>query len=467
MTVHRYDFDLPTTLQFRALIDSYGRMRRLEAMTPQIRGQRFNEFIAELLRCWGVNQVQSNVHGVGEIDVAFNLDGTRFLLEAKWEQEPIPFDPIAKLSKRITQRLAGTRGVLLAMSGYTDDALRDVYRGQQPDMLLLDRTHLEAMLSGLRSPHDLITKLIDRAAYQGEVYGPLTGLIVPRGSASLPALALGAPADHSFPIVAETAPGVRAEVVLHGTPAWNATVDGLTVHPDGRLLLTTPNGVVGADLDTGALTWAVPIPGCHRGALVRADGSMLVICGAAVLRWDQLGIQIVAGGFTGGTSLLWGPENEAWVFDYKTAGWMQPGRTVTLTRLGAELGQEVRHEIDFQAGIWSAAWLSGRRFFLAGDGHFGVVDLDITAHVEIEDQLRSPHPSQRGAMRLDNRTVMTTSRHGGVYRIDVETGENTLMARFEVPPYSAELAAADPGHAYVLQHLIRGQTAYYPIVARI
>ena len=47
------------------------------------------------------------------------------------------------------------RGVLLSMSGYSDEALEGIVRGQQLDMLLLDRTHLEAMLSGLRSPADL------------------------------------------------------------------------------------------------------------------------------------------------------------------------------------------------------------------------------------------------------------------------------------------------------------------------
>lgn len=82
------------------------------------------------------------------------------------------------------------------------------------------------------------------------------------------------------------------------------------------------------------------------------------------------------------------------------AGWLRAGLLVTLTRLDAELGQEERHTIDFQAGIWNAVWLSGRRFYLAGDGHFGVVDLDRTTAVPIDDRLRSPHPDQRGATRV-------------------------------------------------------------------
>lgn len=47
-------------------------------------------------------------------------------------------------------------------------------RSQQPDMLMLDRTHLEARLSGLLSPNDLVTELVDRAAYRGEAKGTST-----------------------------------------------------------------------------------------------------------------------------------------------------------------------------------------------------------------------------------------------------------------------------------------------------
>jgi len=50
--------------------------------------------------------------------------------------------------------------------------------------------------------------------------------------------------------------------------------------------------------------------------------------------------------------------------------------------------------------LWPPADLSGRRFFLAGDGHFGVVDLDKTSTVPIDDRLRSPHPDGHGVAVL-------------------------------------------------------------------
>ncbi len=65
--MHRYNFDIPATLRLRELIADYGRMRGLEEMTVQQRGQRLNEFVAELLRYWGLGRVEANVRSIGEI----------------------------------------------------------------------------------------------------------------------------------------------------------------------------------------------------------------------------------------------------------------------------------------------------------------------------------------------------------------------------------------------------------------
>ena len=464
--MNQYRIDLAASLRLRELLDQYGRMCRLEDQTPQRRGQQFNAFIAEVFGYWGVQRVQANVQSVGEIDVAFTIDTTRFLLEAKWEQEPTSFDPIAKLSRRITQRFAGTRGVFLSMSGYTDAALRDMLRGQQPDLLLLDRTHFEAILSGLFSPQDLFTELLDHASYRGDVCAAMRDLIVPAGAAAPPELALGEPTGYPVPVVTETSPGIHAEVVLHGIQPTDKIIDGIAVDLDGHLLLTTPSGVISVDHATAALDWAVPILDCRRGALALPDDSILVLQGTSVLRWRQGEVDIVAGGFTGGTTLLRGPDDEAWVFDYKGADRLQFGSAVSLTRLGARLGEEERHPIDFRAGIWSAVWLSGRRFYLAGDGHFGVVDLDVGTTVAIDDRLVSPHPDQRGAARIDDRTVLTASRHGTVYRIDVETGQNTCVAKLDMLALGCDMTAAEPDLAYVLEHR-GGPRAFQPIVVRL
>jgi hypothetical protein len=100
------------------------------------------------------------------------------------------------------------------------------------------------------------------------------------------------------------------------------------------------------------------------------------------------------------------------------------------------------------------------------NGHFGVVDLDRTETVAIDDRLRSPHPDQRGSTRVDERTVLTASRHGTVFRIDVESGLNTCVARLDMLALGCDMTAGPPGIAYILEH--RGSPrAFIPIVVRL
>jgi hypothetical protein len=113
----------PKWQKFASLREEYRRLQDLEGYTPQSRGRRLNGFLVDLLDCWEINAVES-ARSYGEIDVAFRIEDVPYLMEKKWEQEPLNFDPITKLNTRVKQRLVGTLGVLLSMSGYTRDALR-------------------------------------------------------------------------------------------------------------------------------------------------------------------------------------------------------------------------------------------------------------------------------------------------------------------------------------------------------
>jgi hypothetical protein len=141
-------------LNLYQLVKEYGKLKNLEGFTPQSRGQRLNGLIAELFLNWGIS-AKANLNGNGEIDVAFELAGKHFILEAKWEEKPIDTGPIAKLQKRLRQRLGGTLGIFISINGYTKDALKDLKDGEQLMVVCLERVHLEAMLSGLFHPKNL------------------------------------------------------------------------------------------------------------------------------------------------------------------------------------------------------------------------------------------------------------------------------------------------------------------------
>ena len=160
----------------KRLIDEYGRLQRLEGYTPQSRGQRFNGLIAEFLQCHGID-ARPNHQSAGEIDVVFTVDGVNYVLEAKWLSPKVDTGDIAKLQKRVRQRLAGTCGVLLSMSGYSPDALQDVKDGERLEIILLDRAHWEAMLSDQVPPARMFALARSRAAFRGDAYSPLPDLI--------------------------------------------------------------------------------------------------------------------------------------------------------------------------------------------------------------------------------------------------------------------------------------------------
>jgi Holliday junction resolvase-like predicted endonuclease len=153
-------------------------MQALVDLTPQARGRRFNAWIAELLGLHGVVARADN-RSLGEIDVAFSIGDTRYILEAKWTTAKADTGQLAKLQKRVRQRLAGTCGVFVSMSGYTAEALSDLANGERLEMLLLDGDHVEAMLFGWIEPEDLLSRLRDEASFSGRAYTPMTEIISP------------------------------------------------------------------------------------------------------------------------------------------------------------------------------------------------------------------------------------------------------------------------------------------------
>lgn len=160
------------------LVSEYGHLRRLEGHTAQSRGQRLNGFIAELLQCYGID-AQTSVRGTGEIDVIFAVDGTHYVLEAKWQKKKSDTGSIAKLQKRVRQRLAGTNGLFLSISGYSSEALAEVKIGERLEVMLLDQSHLEAMLGRQIPPSKLLGLVRSYAAFHGEPYASVRELLGP------------------------------------------------------------------------------------------------------------------------------------------------------------------------------------------------------------------------------------------------------------------------------------------------
>ncbi|MEV6930876.1 restriction endonuclease [Dactylosporangium sp. NPDC051485] len=139
---------------------------------------RFNALLADALVRDGVDADADRRGPNGEVDVAFFLDGTWYLMEAKWYTDPITVEPLRQLRDILTQRRPGTIGILASRSGFDDSARRRA--AEVRDVVLFDRPHLEALIGGVATGSELVTAANRSVAVYGQPDVPLAALLRPR-----------------------------------------------------------------------------------------------------------------------------------------------------------------------------------------------------------------------------------------------------------------------------------------------
>ena len=433
---------LEDPVRWRKLVAEYGALRRLKATTPQARGQRFNGLIAELLSCFGI-AAQPNQRGVGEMDVTFSLGGSRFILEAKWERHKTATGPVAKLQRRVEQRMAGVTGVLLSMKGFTPEAIADTVKGRRLDVLLLDGLHWEAMLSGFVPPEELFRLAADQASFHGRAYTPLAELLEP--AEPPPNVVFATPNEFSGGLVRSGAADVRAEVVLAG---FDSRQVGIAERRAGIVLLTADHGIVEIDTLRQTLRWAVPVRGCCHSPLPQPDGSVLIARAHGIAHYRGGTLTIVSSGGTAYNNgyLLAHPDGSVWCFDNGTRLGRKTAQP-TLIRLGSHIGEEQWITVPLPAATAaSAAWLSTTHAVVTGSRGF----LHLTTSTGEARAIPTPYPNPAGLLRVDDHRVMAAGGDLTVFSIDTLSGQHVKLADVQVLHGSAcQLAAATGGAAYV------------------
>lgn len=85
---------------------------------------------------------------IGEqIDGSFELDHETYLMEAKWEKEPLPEGDLLTFRGKIEGKSAYTRGLFISISGISNEAKTAIVRGKQPTFFVIDGYDLTMVLS--------------------------------------------------------------------------------------------------------------------------------------------------------------------------------------------------------------------------------------------------------------------------------------------------------------------------------
>lgn len=139
------------------------------APDAQQRGYQLERLLADLFALSTLDP-KASFRLMGEqIDGAFTFDGDDYLVEAKWEKQPLPPATLDVFDGKIRRKAAHTRGLLVAINGFQGSAIA-LHSGRQSAMILMDGADLMAVLEERIALPDLLRHKRRHAAHTGHVF---------------------------------------------------------------------------------------------------------------------------------------------------------------------------------------------------------------------------------------------------------------------------------------------------------
>lgn len=142
------------------------------------RGYKFERVLTDLLAEDGLEPRASYKPQGEQIDGSFFLEGTVFLLEAKWHADPMPASTLYEFKGKVDGKLVGTLGVFISMSGYSKDAVNALTLGKSLNLILFDKRDMDAAIGRSLGFKEVLKRKLRKAAEEGVVYFPTEAELV-------------------------------------------------------------------------------------------------------------------------------------------------------------------------------------------------------------------------------------------------------------------------------------------------
>lgn len=136
------------TKALRKLAELESELMALHSMTDRrAAGFKLERLLNDLFKLSGLDP-RGPFKIVGEqIDGSFVLDGEIYLLEAKWEVNPLPEADLLVFHGKIEGK--GARGVFIAMNNVSNEAAQAIVTGKVPQFFVMDGHDLVMILKGV------------------------------------------------------------------------------------------------------------------------------------------------------------------------------------------------------------------------------------------------------------------------------------------------------------------------------
>src|SRR5699024_2975313 len=149
----------------------------LSSDDPQQRGYQLETILKDLFELFDLDPKASFKIKAEQIDGAFTFENTDYLLECKWQNDPVNAQDLDSLAGKLSRKLENTLGLFLSINGFSQDAV-DVHSSGRSLMILMDGSDLMAVLEGRIDLIQLLLRKRRAAAQKGNIYLQIHEILV-------------------------------------------------------------------------------------------------------------------------------------------------------------------------------------------------------------------------------------------------------------------------------------------------
>jgi restriction endonuclease Mrr len=135
----------------------------------QARGFELEKVMYDLFELFDLDPKASFRNTGEQIDGAFALEGTDYLFEAKWQQEPVNAASLDSFAAKVRRKLENTLGVFLSINSFSQDGV-DAHSSGGAVVILMDGADLMAVLEERIDFVSLLLRKKRHAAQTGNIY---------------------------------------------------------------------------------------------------------------------------------------------------------------------------------------------------------------------------------------------------------------------------------------------------------
>lgn len=143
---------------------------------PQKRGRLLEPFLNKLFTLFDLEPKKSFQLSDEQIDGAFSFEGSDYLVEAKWQKEPVETGDLKKFAGTLSDKLKNTLGLFISIDGFSKGAME--FTGSNArSMILMDGMDLNFVLDQRIDLHHLLFRKRRHASETGTIYYPVTEIL--------------------------------------------------------------------------------------------------------------------------------------------------------------------------------------------------------------------------------------------------------------------------------------------------